>query len=305
MLPPGWEIAAVVCKWLVYLATAMLAGSLLHGHFYDDGSRRQLEWRLGYAQAAGLLGFLASIIQFLAQLGQINARGLAGMLDWSMASFLLDTSSGSTTLGRMTGFIVVLLVGAVGLWKSRRLTCSPTQGLRRTLQGFLVVAMVMLLWTYRTSGHVSLLSLPFQLGLMLHVLVFAAWIGALPPFLMAMGGQSAAVIRRHMEAFGNQALVGVIVLALAGVLLVFGLLQSPMELVNSAYGRALLIKLLLVAVILAIAALNRYRLVPALTQARAVAALRRSLHWEVGVGLMILAVTAYLSTLVGPLGHQA
>lgn len=300
MLPTAWEIATLVCKLLVYGATALSAGVLLHLRYYDDGSRRLLDRQLLYLLAATLLGFHAALIQFLVQVGQINARGLAGMFDWSMASFLLDTPNGASTVWRLAGFVAGLALAAFFLWKIRSLTRPPDRRLRHVLQGLLLLSLALLLWSYRAAGHVSVLPALAQLGLVLHVFAFAAWIGALPLFLAGLGERSAADIKQQMEAFGNQAMALVIVLAVAGVLMLFYLLQTPQALLNTAYGRALLLKFLLVLAIMGIAALNRFRLVPALARAEGVVALRRSLRWEVGVAVLILTLTAWLSTLVGP-----
>ena len=303
MLPAGWEFITLLCKLLVYGASALLAGALVHQRFYDDGSRRLLNRQLLSVLTAALLGFHGTLLQFLAQVGQINARGLAGMFDWSMAAFLLDTPAGVSTLWRLAGFVAALLTAAWFLWRVRRLDRPPTQRLRGVLQGLLLASLLLCLYGYRAAGHVSVLSLPAQAALMLHVFAFAAWIGALPLFLRGINELPAAEIRRQMEAFGNQAMALVGVLVLAGVLLLFNLLQRPGELIDTAWGRALLLKFALVLVILGIAALNRYRLVPALQQSTQVGALRRSLRWEVAVALAILVVTAYLSTLVGPPEH--
>ena len=51
------------------------------------------------------------------------------------------------------------------------------------------------------------------------------------------------------------------------------------------------------------AALNRWWLVPLLTNPGAMLHIRRSISLEMMFGLLILSVTAYLSTVVGPPSH--
>ena len=79
-----------------------------------------------------------------------------------------------------------------------------------------------------------------------------------------------------------------------------GLVRLPFSL----YGQLLVAKLLLFAVMLALAAANRFRLVPRFETAmtagdhrRALGALRRSLTVEASCAIAILALVAWLGTL--------
>src|SRR5690606_7338590 len=71
---------------------------------------------------------------------------------------------------------------------------------------------------------------------------------------------------------------------------------SPAELLATAYGRLLLGKLALVALLLGLAALNRYRLTPAFTaDGSARASLVRTIGAEIVLAGAILLVTATLA----------
>src|SRR3546814_15261958 len=76
---------------------------------------------------------------------------------------------------------------------------------------------------------------------------------------------------------------------------------------QSAYGQLLLIKLVLFGLMLALAASNRFSLTPALATGiedgnieGAVLRLRRSLWLEGGAAVLILALVAWLGTLLPP-----
>ena len=56
--------------------------------------------------------------------------------------------------------------------------------------------------------------------------------------------------------------------------------------------------------IFSIAALNKFRLTPAIISEGGAQYLRRSIRIEVVVAILILVVTSYFSTIVGPPGHQ-
>jgi copper transport protein len=70
----------------------------------------------------------------------------------------------------------------------------------------------------------------------------------------------------------------------------------------SDYGRMMAIKLLAVAALLSLAAWNKLVLTPRLLRgdARAVVQFRRSVLAEIGVGALILLITAGFTTLTGP-----
>jgi putative copper resistance protein D len=93
------------------------------------------------------------------------------------------------------------------------------------------------------------------------------------------------------------------VLLIAGGLLALNLVHSLTELISTAYGRALAFKLFLVLALLGIAALNKFKLVPALLLIRSSDKFRHSVRVEMLIASLLLLLTAYLSTVVGPMMH--
>ena len=91
-------------------------------------------------------------------------------------------------------------------------------------------------------------------------------------------------------------------LAAAGVALFVILTADPLAALGTPYGQLLAVKLALFTLLLGLAALNRYRLTPALQTRtlRAGANLRRSIRLEALVVLAILATTATLTTVAFP-----
>lgn len=71
---------------------------------------------------------------------------------------------------------------------------------------------------------------------------------------------------------------------------------------ESPYGQFVLVKLLLVALLLALAAVNKLRLTPLLVAGdqSAIGRLRRSIRAEMTFAALILLVTAAFTTVVGP-----
>jgi putative copper resistance protein D len=86
-----------------------------------------------------------------------------------------------------------------------------------------------------------------------------------------------------------------------------GLTNLPAA-VATLYGRLLLAKLALFAVMLALAATNRFALTPALALSLgsghyrpAIARLRRSIFFETGSAVTVLAIVAWLGTIEPPI----
>jgi copper transport protein len=161
----------------------------------------------------------------------------------------------------------------------------------RTLSALAIVGVGLSL---ATSGHASTappqwLSRPM---VFLHGIGVAFWIGALAP-LGAMARRPKASLLSVLNRFSRAAVPVVGALVLTGLVLATLQLESFRALIETRYGLILSIKLALVVVLLGLAALNRFRLTPALaldpSNARP---LVRSILAECVVVVAILAVLA-------------
>jgi copper transport protein len=126
----------------------------------------------------------------------------------------------------------------------------------------------------------------------LHGVGAAFWVGALAP-LAAMAWRPAQPLLPVLRRFSHAALVVVAMLVLTGLALAIVQLGSFAALVDSQYGLILSIKLALVATLLGLAALNRFRLTSALAiDPQNTRPLRRSILAEWVIAVAILAVVA-------------
>ena len=163
------------------------------------------------------------------------------------------------------------------------------------------------------GGHASVQS-PVALlfpANVLHVLAMAAWLGGIAVLVLALRSATA-----RLEPGDRSRLLAAVVgrfSALAGVaiavLLFSGIVQGVVEvrtltnLVDTAFGRAVLVKIALFLGIVALGAINRRRLLPALARAArdgappgaSGAALRRTLRAELVLGAAALAATGALA----------
>ena len=149
----------------------------------------------------------------------------------------------------------------------------------------------------------------------LHLLAAGGWIGALIGLGLLVIRSTDRVDARHV-ALTHRALHGFASLgtALVGTIIATGIINSGMligmgglsAVPTTTYGQLLLAKLVLFGAMLGLAALNRFRLTPALALATdpriALRALRRSLAVETACAITILALVAWLGTLEPPTG---
>lgn len=302
-IPSSWELVSVVCKLLMYLGAASSLGGAFCLFMYGDGRRATVQRVLLLQLFGALLSLQAVVINFLAQVGLINNAGVGGALDWTMAQILMDTPLGDLSLYRLLGFAV--LICSAGFFYRRTLVMNQAPGrfFYLNLLRINAIGFMLLLWAFRFGGHVSALTAPVQLALAVHFTVFALWIGSLYPLLLISATDNLTELQLTLNRFSSHAIVIVMVLLIAGGVLAVNLVHSLTELISTAYGRALAYKLLLVLALLGIAALNKFKLVPALLLLRSSAKFRHSVRIEMLVASLLLVLTAYLSTVVGPMMH--
>lgn len=303
VFPGGWELALLLCKLCLYGGVASLAGGSLCLWQFSDGRRATVTQLLMYMMVGALIGFQAVLVSFLVQIGQINGAGFAGMFDWGMATLLLDTSVGEVSLMRLAAFTWALLATLLYLRRLKYATKPFARHFYVRLWIGYTLAVLLLAASFRLSGHASQLPVTGQLGIVIHVCAMAAWIGSLYPLLLLSRSPDRASLETGMRRFGTVAIGILVALMAAGALMSLQLLQSFSDLLTTAWGRVLLMKLVAVAVLLGIAARNKFILVPDSGQDTGVARLSRSIQVEILVACVVLVLTAYFSTIVGPPEH--
>ncbi|HEU5277225.1 MAG TPA: copper homeostasis membrane protein CopD [Xanthobacteraceae bacterium] len=155
------------------------------------------------------------------------------------------------------------------------------------------------------AGHGAGISRLHMLADMVHLLCAAGWIGGLVCLGLllhrAIGGRvTPDVARAAVRRFSVMGYWAVALLLISGCINAVVLVPSPASLIESDYGRALLIKLTLVAVMVAVALRNRLVLTPQIMGAAPGGGLKslwRSVAAEQGIGLMVLAAAAWLGTI--------
>jgi copper transport protein len=131
-----------------------------------------------------------------------------------------------------------------------------------------------------------------------HLLAVGAWIGGLAWLLAGLRGKERPEQLASAVRFSKLAAPLLGLVAVTGLSRALHLAGGWQGLLDSGYGRFLDLKVALFLGLVALGAMNRYRVLPALASgARRLDALRRNVRGEVVLAVCILAVTAVLSQL--------
>lgn len=297
-----WSIASIVAKTGSLLALAGVSGgSYIFVLAARAGISSKQSVLLRYLLYCAVLGMASSLLFFIFQVGAFNESGLGGMFDPVMGSILGKSKIGMAAMLRCGGFLFATLL-ALWLWplfKSIGQTPGPVTQL------LMLPPLAALFYSFSLTGHISTLPALLQILLIFHVLAVFLWTGSLYPLLSLSSDTDRQKVQALMELFGKLAIALVAVLLACGIYMLTELLGSPLELVSSAYGRAMLVKLLLVITLLGLGAINKLWLVPGLQSSTGLAALQKSIRIEMCLALLVIAVTAVLTSVLGPAMHMS
>ncbi|QLG91894.1 copper homeostasis membrane protein CopD [Pseudomonas yamanorum] len=235
-------------------------------------------------------------------------RAMSGASEWEalwphLHMMLWQTELGMAWMLRITALLVVALaVFANTAWPTLSLWLVSISS---------AVALATLAWAGHGAMSEGILGLWHLVSDISHLLAAGGWSGALVAFglLLRRGQLQAArrikVLARALTGFEwvGAVLVGVlIVTGIVNYLLIVG--PSLDGMMSGTYGILLCLKLMLFALMLALAALNRFHLNPLLQRSLdagqytvASAAIRRSIAVEFGSVVLILGLVAWLGTL--------
>lgn len=259
--------------------------------------------------SAGLTGILLSVLGLAVLSASMAGVPLTQVDVESVAMVLTGMSLGKVWIVRIGG---LALVAAASAFVRRRSAAALSVG---SVGGAL--AMGGLVWAGHGAmddGAVGWLHLAADVA---HLLAAGVWVGALTCLLILVARPAPRADAAHLwathRALDGFALVGTAVVA---IIVVTGLVNAWLlvgaanvaSLPATLYGRVLIAKLLLFAAMLGFAGVNRYRLTPVLAarieaedHRGAVVALRVSVALESACAVAVLALVAWLGTLLPPM----
>jgi copper transport protein len=291
--------AVVVRKWA--WTPSVRAAGLADSEGAADFRRR---FRLALVGAWVVLA-VAGALALLFQAASASGLGLTSAARPSVLGDVLHTGYGRLWLaqGALTSAI---LVPVMSLTDPRpRWGLRPGTGVSALLvlgAGLAVVAAL--------NGHARTLGNPrlAVASVTVHLLAVAVWVGGLavlvgvggPAWRRLAGADRPALLRQVVPRFSRVAMVAVAVVLVTGVVNTILELATPGDLWRLTYGRAILAKIVLLGVALALAARHRWVVPKRLAggDESAVGSFERSSAWETVALALTVAVTAGLVVLV-------
>jgi copper transport protein len=315
--PPPSPLA-VAGRWLLYLGLALLLGAAATGLAVYSG-RLPVGARPLLLAGAGLtlVGVAARVVAARsavgASVGELLAADAGRHLVWLAGGALAATVAAGLLAARVApAGRPDRPEGPTG--SQEGVPQGRTDGVGREWLVVVGVAAAATMLLEVLAGHAAAPSPLRPLNLLaqwLHLLAVGAWAGGLVWLLAGLLGRDhpaqgtgkpnggAPVGRvQAVVRFSRLALPVVAVIAVTGALRALDLAGGWRGLLDTGFGRVLDLKLLVFAAVLALAARNRYRLVPALANpAGSLGALRRSVAGEVALVGCVLLAAAVLTQL--------
>jgi copper transport protein len=276
--------------------------------------------------AAVLIGLLASVLGVLLQGASASGMSLWASLKGTVVRDTLESRFGIVWALRALDWLAIggLLLGARasrgGLAEGDAdgavaLTRSPP----RALLAALALGSCYLALTPALAGHASIES---PVGVffpsdVIHVLAASVWVGAIACLLLALpratreldGPDRSRLLLATLARFSPAALASVIAIAITGVVQAYIDVRTLHGLLHSTYGALIIVKTILLALLIALGAINRERLIPALrrvvgagaTPGAAGLLARRTMRGELALMLAVFGVTTALVSYAPPI----
>ncbi len=338
---PVTEAAFGAVRALGYLAIALLAGGLAFSLIVWGPALRGRagagdEWRAasdGFASraraiglAAAVVGVVSSALGLVLQGATAGATSFWGALDLDVLGDVIGTRFGTVWSLRLVAFALLgTLIALPALVSEPRLRPAslgasglalrdaPLAG--RIAAGALAAFLCL---TPALAGHASTVDPSALLtpANFLHVSAMSVWVGGVATFLLAVpaatrrlqAAERTPLLASVVARFSTVAILAVAALVGSGIGQAIPELESLSDFTQTAFGRALLAKIVLLVALLALGAWNRQRARPQLARlaesheppGRSGALLRRSLRAEALLMVAVLGVTAALVSYAPP-----
>lgn len=266
----------------------------------DDALDQRMRVVLLAASAAGALSAVAAILFEAAQAAGVS---VGGAFDWTILREELGTRFG-TVWG--IAAIAWAIFGLTALLPLCRFTSSRAP--------LIFVPLALIVLEPALSGHPGTQSPVILLfpANAIHVIAMSVWVGGLASLILVLPratreldpSDRTRLLAATLARFSPIALICVALILLTGLGQTYAYVRDLDNLVETAYGRAVLIKfVLLVGLLVPLGAFNRHRSVPRLERladggeapGRGGVILRRAIRLEIAILVVVIGVTAALS----------
>lgn len=299
------DVAVIVLRWLQYSGAVVLLGAPLFLLYSFRGSDAPaLAWARSTLIVAAIVVALGSLVALVAQTAVMAGSLSEALKPASLIFMVTGMALGMALLARavLAGLAVVAIAAL-----------RPGRALWMVLATLGVIVSASFAWTGHgaaTEGPGGLLHLT---AAMVHAVSAALWLGALAALTMLLLRRTPPddpALHGALRGFAGLGTLAVGLLVLSGLGNSWFMIGPARfaALGTSLYGQLLIAKLVLFALMLALAAGNRFRLTPLMGAALAAGEnpdaawrrLRRNVVVETLVGAVLLAVVAVMGTLAPP-----
>jgi putative copper resistance protein D len=299
------DVLVLVSRFMEYSGAMILFGSslfLLYGRpIASDATASDLIWTKHLLIGAAIGIVVATAAGFIAQTATLAGSFGAVSDPANLKAALLGMNFGISSLVRLATALLALTSTIFWVPGTRLWSICAALG---------TIASASFAWMGHGAATEGCAGWVHLVGDIAHLLATAGWIGALAAFWI--------ILARPISSTGQQALCDALVgfsgvgTALVAVIVASGLVNSVFlvgwdsaHIVTTRYGQVLIAKLMLFAVMLALAAANRFRRTPYLARAllrtepttAALSLLRKSIMAESITAAGVLALVSWLGTL--------
>ncbi|UXX83215.1 CopD family protein [Roseovarius pelagicus] len=277
------QIASIFVKAGMYVTVLLAAGSVINLWLLaelDSVASGRLRRLAAWSAVAGVVFSALNI--------PLRAAFFFGSIVGAFDPIMLQVAV-SSPLGVST------VVGSMGLAAIASIKLNRSWTRAVAFLGVVLVVISFALRGHATSDPRVAMSMLF----VIHILAASFWVGGFFP-LYDMVGRGGAGAVRTVEQFGQAALFMVGLLVGAGAAILVMLAGDPIAVLTQTWGQFLALKLIVVALLLGLAGLNKLRLTPMFAETGDGKPLRKSIRWEMAAFVLILLITATFTSIAAP-----
>ncbi|MEV0459690.1 copper resistance CopC/CopD family protein [Catellatospora methionotrophica] len=265
---PAVQTLRRAAQAVLYLGVLLATGLVVFAMFTLTAgtailSRRLRRATLGSAVAAAV----AAVVSIPATIVWQDGTTLAALADGQTWQAGLSSDTALSTLLTIIGLAIALLAARTAVPADAATTTAPARHRALTRLSLAAAGSALALGSLALVGHTRTFG-PAWLVVssdLLHLGTAAVWLGGLTGLALTLTRSSDLPTPAAVATVAGFSLLAaglLAVLALAGTVLAWRILGSWDALFGTAYGRSLLIKIGIAVAVVALAAYNRWRLVP-------------------------------------------
>ncbi len=280
-----WIFGSVLSKFGLYVGVLFAVGTVFYQYAFETESAAKALPMRNFALGMIALGLCAAILSYGIRAASLTGN-IAAIFDPRVLKILWTTPVGTVLVLRVIG-LACLVAG---------------QFLKPYATGLGILGGLITLASFTQIGHVTnFTGIYVPILLLAHLLCLSLWLGILLPlYRLSVDTEYIATVAKIGRHFGQFAVLFVPIVIIAGTGLGYFLLGSWYNIVTTAYGQVLVLKVFLVMLLLVLAAVNKWHLVPKIVtgDCSALRHFRYSVLLEILIVLGVLLATTFLTSLL-------